>query len=326
MKVFVIICAAFIAFPAFSSKGYNSKQAYVEDWYSTAVNQMITHKIPASITLAQAILESAYGNSDLAKNANNHFGIKCADWTGAKVYQDDDAKNECFRKYTSAIASFEDHSIFLQKQRYQFLFDYDITDYKKWAKGLKTAGYATNPKYPTLLIDLIEDLELYKYDQLGITNPSDITYTPTKIPSTVKDSKTVKGANKATKKVKVQKIYSPFERTDRQIFIQPNKTKYVITKEGDTYVKIAKEFQLTLGQLYQYNDFPKGKDFLVAGDIVYLQPKGGSAKGLKEIKTTKEMSVREISQQYGVKASRIIRKNSLKSADDLVGKNRRIRL
>ena len=144
-------------------------EAYIQKYKYIAIKEMFDYKIPASITLAQGILESGSGNSRLAREANNHFGIKCHnDWMGAKIYKDDDKKNECFRVYTSAEQSFRDHSLFLTtKNRYAFLFDYKTTNYKSWAKGLKKAGYATNPKYPKLLIGIIEDHNLNQYDHIS---------------------------------------------------------------------------------------------------------------------------------------------------------------
>ena len=143
-----------------------TRQQYINKYKDIAIEQMHKHKIPASIILAQGCLESGDGNSALARKANNHFGIKCHDgWRGKKFKQDDDAKNECFRKYKNAIDSYTDHSYFLtSRPRYNSLFDLPITDYKAWAHGLKAAGYATNPKYAKLLIDIIEEYELYKYD------------------------------------------------------------------------------------------------------------------------------------------------------------------
>ncbi len=133
-----------------------TQQEYVSLWKETAIKQMNQYKIPASITLAQGILESGNGNSDLAQEANNHFGIKCSDWKGETFHKDDDQKNECFRKYSEAKQSYEDHSLFLtSKTRYAALFTLENSDYKAWAKGLKDAGYATNPKYPELLIEII---------------------------------------------------------------------------------------------------------------------------------------------------------------------------
>jgi flagellum-specific peptidoglycan hydrolase FlgJ len=154
----------FFTINTFSQKKQTNEQ-YIEKYYKIAIEEMQKYKIPASITLAQGILESGSGNSDLAKKAKNHFGIKChSSWKGKRYFMDDDEKDECFRVYKNPKSSFEDHSAFLTNRgRYEFLFtDYATTDYKKWAKGLKKAGYATNPKYPNLLIDLIERYHLYK--------------------------------------------------------------------------------------------------------------------------------------------------------------------
>jgi flagellum-specific peptidoglycan hydrolase FlgJ len=143
---------------------YNT-QDYIEVYKSTAIQMMKKNGIPASIILAQGVLESANGNSELARNANNHFGIKCtSDWSGKTYTMDDDQKNECFRRYPSADASYKDHSDFLKRPRYAGLFRLGSDDYKGWAKGLKKAGYATNPKYPQLLINIIEKYKLYKLD------------------------------------------------------------------------------------------------------------------------------------------------------------------
>ena len=143
-----------------------STEMYIEKWTEECIMQMQEHGIPASITMAQGILESGSGSSDLATQANNHFGIKCgSEWEGKKFFKDDDRKNECFRVYSNAKASFEDHSLFLKKSRYASLFELSPTDYKGWAHGLKKCGYATNPKYPQLLIELIEKHKLYELDK-----------------------------------------------------------------------------------------------------------------------------------------------------------------
>ena len=140
---------------------------YVKYYSNIAMDEMVQFGIPASITLAQGILESGAGKGRLAVQANNHFGIKCHDWNGKKIYHDDDKEQECFRKYDNPEYSYRDHSLFLTNRvRYSFLFDFKRDDYKQWAKGLKKAGYATDPKYPQKLIDLIERYELYKYDNI----------------------------------------------------------------------------------------------------------------------------------------------------------------
>ncbi len=141
--------------------------AYIDRFCKTAIREMYQYRIPASITLAQGILESGSGRSDLATIANNHFGIKCtSDYKGDTFLKDDDKKDDCFRVYMDAESSYRDHSLFLvNRSRYSFLFNYWIRDYKAWAIGLKRAGYATNPNYPQLLIDVIEKYELYEYDR-----------------------------------------------------------------------------------------------------------------------------------------------------------------
>jgi flagellum-specific peptidoglycan hydrolase FlgJ len=141
---------------------------YIQKYAAIAVREMHLYKIPASITLAQGVLESGSGRSELAAKSNNHFGIKChTEWQGKKVYHDDDEKGECFRKYKYVSSSFKDHSLFLtQRKRYSFLFSYGVKDYKNWAHGLRKAGYATDPRYPAKLITIIEDYKLYEFDKI----------------------------------------------------------------------------------------------------------------------------------------------------------------
>ena len=144
---------------------YNSTEDYIAFFKAVAIHEMKLYGIPASITLAQGILESGSGKGRLARQANNHFGIKCHDWTGPRIYHDDDRAQECFRKYNDPSQSYRDHSLFLAKRkRYADLFKHKITDYKAWARGLKRAGYATDPQYPKKLISLIERYKLYRYD------------------------------------------------------------------------------------------------------------------------------------------------------------------
>src|SRR5574344_768989 len=164
----VVLCA--FAFSAQAQRRNQRYQEYIERYSPLAVEQMRVHKIPASITLAQGLLESGAGYSELARKSNNHFGIKCGGrWSGPSVRHDDDARQECFRAYGNPVESYEDHSLFLKRgARYAFLFDLDITDYKGWARGLKKAGYATDPSYANRLITIIEDYELYKYDSEGL--------------------------------------------------------------------------------------------------------------------------------------------------------------
>jgi len=153
----------------------NITEAYIANFSAIAMEEMRKYKIPASITLAQGILESGSAQGRLAVEANNHFGIKCHDWTGDRIYHDDDASQECFRKYIHAEQSFEDHSAFLTgRSRYAGLFKLDEDDYRAWAKGLRAAGYATDRKYPEKLIGLIERFQLYKYDEMVLERPTKV--------------------------------------------------------------------------------------------------------------------------------------------------------
>lgn len=276
-----------------------SKKEYVEKWRTTAVQQMIQYKIPASITMAQAILESGSGNSELARKGNNHFGIKCHDWDGEKMYMDDDAKGECFRVYASADESYVDHSDFLKnKKRYANLFNLELTDYKSWAKGLKEAGYATNPKYPELLITLIEDLKLNELDQLGIQNN-------TVSPAIVSNQSTTESVKK------------------HKVLMHSNKVKYVVAKKGDTFYQISKEFGLTLSQLYRYNDFDEKKDVLVEGDIIYIHPKRKRSKQ-KSIVLTEAMTVNQLSQKEAIDPTKILKNNDIDSPNTVLKKGEKI--
>tara|TARA_B110000971_G_scaffold221961_1_gene271947 strand:- start:6842 stop:7672 length:831 start_codon:yes stop_codon:yes gene_type:complete len=192
---------------------------YIRTYAPIAVKEMFVSKIPASITLAQGILESGRGRSGLALRSNNHFGIKChSKWTGARVYHDDDKKGECFRKYQYVASSYKDHSEFLtNRKRYAFLFDYNLKDYKKWAKGLKKAGYATDKKYPNKLISIIENYKLYEFDNVK-----------------KKDFKFKKEANK---RVKVKNTTGVF---------------YEVVR-GDTLYSIAKKLKITVANIKEIN-------------------------------------------------------------------------
>lgn len=261
-----------------------SRKEYIEKYSSLAVKQMHQYKIPASITLAQGILESNNGNSRLATKANNHFGIKCHGWEGKKIFADDDKKNECFRNYKNVLESFVDHSLFLNKySRYEFLFDYKITDYKSWAKGLKKAGYATNNKYPELLIKIIEENKLYQFDSKKI------------------DKNLISGK--------------------RNIYMHPNKIKYVMSKNQETYKTIAKSLNIKLKQILKYND-DNNQSVLNVGTKVFIQPKRNRSKQRIHVVNNGE-DLRTISQTYGVKMkslkkrNQLILKNSLNNGDKL---------
>lgn len=280
-----------------------SRKEYIAQWKDVAIEQMHKYGIPASIKLAQAILESADGNSMLARKANNHFGVKCHGWNGPGVYKDDDRRNECFRKYRNARESFDDHSAFLLKPRYAFLFDYDITDYKKWARGLKKAGYATNPQYPQLLIRIIEENQLYLYDRGAKGKPAARKETP----------RPVDRGKGGTIDYFV----------GRKEFVTDNGVHFVFAKEGDTYAKIARELNLRTWQLTKYND--AGSDRQLADkERVYIKPKRNKGKDKVHVVEAGQ-TLRQISQLHAVKLKRLLKYNGI-GADQPLEEGTRVKL
>ncbi|MFK8267796.1 glucosaminidase domain-containing protein [Capnocytophaga cynodegmi] len=221
-------------------------QKYIDDYKEIAMVEMQRYKIPASITLAQAILESGSGQGKLARHGNNHFGIKChSSWQGKTMTHDDDEKGECFRRYKYAFESFEDHSTFLvNRNRYAFLFDLEPDDYVGWAHGLKKAGYATDPGYAKKLIQLIKKHKLYEYDQ-QVLNPNGSVVSSPKTNTPIETSKAeVRVTN--TPKPNITEVP---KQTGNQ-----TKTKYYIVKSGDTLYKIAREQQVSIQQIMKLNN------------------------------------------------------------------------
>lgn len=301
-KFFKITFLAFFGSSSLLNAQNITVKEYIKTWEDVVVEQMIEHDIPASITMAQGILESSYGNSMLALEGNNHFGIKCHDWEGASLVKDDDRKNECFRKYENARASFEDHSIFLTtRSRYSFLFDLDKADYVSWAKGLKQAGYATNPKYPDLLINLIEKYELYKLDE--------------QVDSEKHKPEILKIISEESALASNKEVEMPSSKS-HEIYVNKNRTKYIVVKQGDTFYQISKEFGVHLRQLSNWNDFPKTKDILKEGDIVYLMPKRKRSKnGSTRIELESDQELWEVSQAHGIKLKSLMELNNIKSSE-----------
>ncbi|QDW27204.1 LysM peptidoglycan-binding domain-containing protein [Pedobacter sp. KBS0701] len=223
-----------------SYKSYNTL-SYIDEFKGVAIEEMNSAGIPASITLAQGILESGSGNSDLAKYANNHFGIKCtSEWKGKNYFRDDDQKNDCFRVYKDARESFRDHSEFLKRKRYSFLFQLDKNDYKSWAQGLKTAGYATNPKYPDLLINTIEKYQLYQYDQPESEKQK-----------IAREDRVFTEINQNIPQEKAK--FTPVETPPAGAKPILADGTYTVVK-GDTLYNIAKRFNLTVDQLKMLNE------------------------------------------------------------------------
>lgn len=285
-----------------------SREQYIQLYGELAVKNMKNKGIPASITLAQGMLESDNGNSPLAKKANNHFGIKChSSWTGKTYYQDDDAKNECFRKYKEVYDSYQDHADFLKNsKRYAALFELDITDYKGWAQGLSKAGYATNPKYPQLLIKIIDDNKLYKFDvKQEVAEDSLIAENNTDDSTDKKNRKHLEDDDNYT--------VNPF---GRKVEIN-NRIKYITVKKDDTVSEIAKEFEMIPSLIYKYNELDKNAS-LTEGMFLYLQPKRSSAEFGKDYHVVKKgETAYSISHAYGIKTNKLLMKNNLSSAKEI---------
>ena len=304
MKKCLTFLLMIFPFVALTAQEEMSTKDYIETYSDWAVDEMKRAGIPASITLAQGILESRSGNSRLATKANNHFGIKChSDWKGKKIYHDDDADQECFRKYKNAYESFKDHSAFLQKyNRYAFLFDLDPTNYEDWAKGLQKAGYATNPKYAEILIGLIERHKLYVYDQ-GVSTEMGDTH--------VLADGSIR--NRVQPGFTDNWVIDPYNRE----IIENNGRKLIVARGGDNIISLAQEFEMMPWQFYKYNDMAKS-DSIQAGQLVYLQPKRNKAdQGFDKHKVEKGETIWNISQQYGVKENKLRRKNDLAKNEEV---------
>ena len=257
-------------------------QAYIEKYTELAITEQERHAIPASITMAQALLESSAGVSRLATIGNNHFGIKCGkDWDGDAMHHDDDQLGECFRKYKKPIESFEDHSLFLKRQRYAFLFQYDITDYKAWANGLSRAGYATDPNYPAKLVKIIETYDLAKLD------------TKAKMEEPAEDAPN-------------------YEQLWGYIEIENNGVRCVRVITKDKLSNVAKAFKMSEKKLLYYNDLMPNMDVLNASDYVYLWFKKNRADSRFEQHTVEAgESMHSISQLYGMKLKKLYKLNDM---------------
>ena len=252
--------------------------------------------IPASITLAQGMLESNNGNSTLAIRGNNHFGIKCHDWRGKSIRHDDDKRNECFRKYKSARDSYIDHTNFLMNgPRYSFLFELDQTDYKAWARGLKKAGYATSPTYASALIRIIEENELNHFDSGKVRRRR------------ADDTETIP---------EVTDIDGFEIEIDHRKILMRNRIDYIIVKEEDTYQSLTRELEMMSYELAQYNEIPKDSK-LKKGQVLYLQPKRGKASVEFPYHTVEAgETMYEISQMYGIKLKKLYQMNLMNPGEE----------
>ncbi len=285
LRILSILLLCFILQTLSAQRRNSAYQTYIKEYADLAVEQMKKHKIPASITLAQGLLESGAGRSSLARKSNNHFGIKChSDWRGKKTYHDDDAPKECFRVYSSVKDSYDDHSQFLKRgARYAFLFELKITDYKGWARGLKKAGYATDRSYANRLITIIEDYELYKYDNQGMSK---------------------REARRWEKELKKK----PWLANPHQVYIA-NGLAYVVARDGDTFQLLGGEFGIKWKKLVRYNDLHQDYT-LEEGDIVYLKQKNKKASKAYETYVVRDGdSMHSIAQKFGIRLSNLYKMN-----------------
>ncbi|MGB0869824.1 MAG: glucosaminidase domain-containing protein [Flavobacteriales bacterium] len=286
---------------------------YINKFASYAYQEMQESGVPASITLAQGILESGNGKSELSTNGFNHFGIKCkTSYTGKVMFLDDDDKDDCFRVYESVLDSYKDHSSFLRKnQRYQFLFNLDKKDYKGWARGLKKAGYATNPKYANLLIDIIENNKLnlidksiqkwlnavndYHNQSNSDTNIEDIVIA-TEVDEVVQDNQSE-------------------DRKYARVYTNKNGSVFVLAKPGDTFEGLKNRHDVWISELKRFNEL-EASPVYKGGEKIYIRPKKNKAS-IKEYVVKSKDSLYSIAQEYGIKQKKILRRNKLKSAHQI---------
>jgi LysM repeat protein len=293
-----------------------SASDYIKNYSDLAVSEMRRTGVPASITLAQGMLESDYGRSLLARSGNNHFGIKCHnDWNGQTIRKHDDKRNECFRKYRRPEDSFYDHSDFLKSvSRYSFLFDIDPIDYKAWARGLKRAGYATNPDYANLLIRKIEENKLYNFDRdytAGVKKPEEKIQTK-EIPAVSKPD----NAELAKTQEGTSTFGDVMARAPR--IMENNRIQYIIVKDGETKLKLDNEFQLLKWELARYNDLDE--NFIpVPGQMLYIEPKRDKAEsGIEYHIAAEGETMYRISQKYGIKLKSLLTINSMTEGSEPV--------
>lgn len=307
-------------------------ERYINTYKDLAIEEMQRTGVPAAIKLAQGIHETMAGTSDLVKKSNNHFGIKCKDtWTGPSVKHDDDLRNECFRKYSSAEASYRDHSDFLKNSpRYSSLFNLNPTDYKDWAKGLKKAGYATNPKYPQILIKLIEDyhLEDYTLIAMGKMKPKDEVIAKTDENNSVQQTRTTVVSPKTTEPVFMEQTVRSESKTDiksttlqaapkiaEQKPVYPegefkiNETRVIYAKKGTPFLAIAQQYNIPLAWLYDFNDLTQTEG-LQKDQLIYLQRKRKTGLNDKHIVKPGE-NLYDIAQQEAIRFQSLLEYNML---------------
>ncbi len=295
-----------------------SREEYINRYKSIAIDHQRRFGIPASITMAQGILESDCGNSRLSRASNNHFGIKCkGDWGGRSVRHDDDAPNECFRAYSRVEESYFDHAKFLDDSpRYDSLFRFDPTDYRSWARGLKGAGYATAPDYTQKLIRIIEENQLYNLDMeaSGRTLASNSTSQESTL--TPRADSSAGRVLRAGEGVDPNNLHVTVNTLNGYRLYKGNQTLYVVAKEGDSYRSIARSFSLSASTLRSFNDEPNRNAELREGDFIYIERKAKEWSGDESThRVDSGQTLRYISQLYGVRLASLRKFNKIKEGE-----------
>jgi hypothetical protein len=305
--IFVLLASCRAAkVPVTTGKANATEESYIATYKDLAISEMKRTGVPASITLAQGIIESDIGRSKLAREANNHFGIKCHDdWTGPTIRINDDKRNECFRKYSHPDGSYKDHSDFLRGEpRYKSLFSLDIKDYKGWATGLKKAGYATNPDYANILIRKIEASNLDQYDRVSKTTTSTENKTNE---SNVQSAQRIDNEEKKPADSNIN--YSVTAKHSR--IKEKNRIQYIVVENGDTKARLEKEFQLLGWEIARYNELQPGFK-LIPGQVLYLQPKREKAEAGNDFHfAAGGETMYAISQLYGIKLKSLLNMNRM---------------
>ena len=314
-RVYLSLILLFAATVSLCAAERQTREEYVERYKAIAIAHMERYGIPASITMAQGILESDSGNSRLSLSSNNHFGIKCKKhWTGDRVYHDDDAKGECFRAYPSVEASYQDHADFLdQSPRYDSLFAYNSDDYRSWARGLKACGYATAPDYAQRLVKIIESMKLYLLDKenggkiySAAKNATANTEAWFENNLATSDEQINPNAFRVT--VNSHKGYGVY---------RTNQTFYVVAKEGDTFESVGEVFEISPSMLRKLNDATKSS-VLAKGDIVYIERKKTQWLGnVMQHKVVRDENLYSLSQSYGIRLKSLKKLNHLRANEDV---------
>lgn len=305
-----------------------TREEYIDRYKHIAIDQMERYGIPASITMAQGILESDSGNSHLSRSSNNHFGIKCKrDWTGDRVYHDDDEKGECFRAYPSVEASYDDHAEFLDRQpRYDSLFAYSSDDYRSWARGLKACGYATAPDYAERLVRIIEESKLYLLDKPNgerlyadrhrATNEPDEWF-----------SEQASTAEVVTTAIDPDNYRVTINAHEGYEVYRTNNTHYVLAKDRDTYEHIASKFRLSAKNLRKFNDLKDSSAQPMTGEVVYIERKRTRWEEDSRIHFCRSgETVYAIGQKYAIRSRSIEKLNRLKKGTTTLEQGTAIRI